>query len=143
MEVAIHPFTPADIEDAFALWRASEGIGLFGDSAAVVADCLARSPGLSFVARDGGALVGAALCTTDGRRGYLHHVAVARTHRRRGLGKALAERSLAALEAQGVRKAHLFVQRPNAAAAAFWAHVGWVERTDVIMMSRVLADERP
>ncbi len=47
----VAPFTAADVAEVFALWRACEGIGLFGETEAMVCDCLARSPGLSFVAR--------------------------------------------------------------------------------------------
>jgi ribosomal protein S18 acetylase RimI-like enzyme len=36
-----------------------------------------------------GVILGAVLCGNDGRRGYLHHLAVAAEWRRRGIGKAL------------------------------------------------------
>ncbi|HEY6867139.1 MAG TPA: GNAT family N-acetyltransferase, partial [Candidatus Eisenbacteria bacterium] len=84
MPAVISDFTPSDISEVLDLWRRTEGIGLFGDDPAVIAGCLERSPGLSFVAREGGVLVGAVLGTHDGRRAYLHHLAVAPSHRRRG-----------------------------------------------------------
>ncbi len=136
--VAIATFTPADIGDALELWRRSEGLGLGGDTPAVLAGYLARNPGLSFVARDDGVMVGAVLCGHDGRRGYLHHLAVAPTHRRRGIGEALAARCLAGLEALGIAKCHLFVKGENETALAFWRRVGWVERVDLAMMSKTI-----
>jgi ribosomal protein S18 acetylase RimI-like enzyme len=99
---------------------------------------LARNPGLSFVARDAGQLVGAVLTGTDGRRGYLQHLAVAPSHRGQGLGRALAERAVTALRAGGIRKCHIMVRRENAQARAFWTRLGWNERADVTLMS--LAD---
>ncbi len=141
MGAEIAPFTAADVPEALALWRQTEGIGLFGDSPDTIARALERSPGLSFVARDGGALVGCVLGTHDGRRGYLHHLAVARSHRGRGLGRALAERCVAAFTAAGLARCHLFVQRDNPEAAEFWRHAGWVERADVLMMSRTLREK--
>jgi ribosomal protein S18 acetylase RimI-like enzyme len=79
------------------------------------------------------------LCTSDGRRGYLHHLAVAADSRRLGIGRALAAAGLSAMTAQGLPKCHLFVWRTNAEAQAFWKRVGWVERDDIVMMSTTLA----
>ena len=138
MPFELTPFGPEHLADVFALWRASDGLGLFGDTHERVSDCLRRSPGMSFVALRGGALAGAVLCTHDGRRGYLHHLAVAPDCRRQGIGRALAESCAAALEAQGIPKCHLFVMRTNPGALAFWAGIGWVERDDIVMMSRTL-----
>ena len=75
------------------------------------------------------------LSGTDGRRGYLQHLAVAPSHRGRGVGRALAERAVEALRALGVAKYHLMVRQENAAARAFWEHLGWQERADVVLMS--------
>ncbi len=141
MAAEIAPFTREDIAEVFELWRGSEGIGLFGDTPEVIASCLERSPGLSFIARDGGELVGAVLCTHDGRRGYLHHLAVARSHHRLGIGSRLADRCLAALKALGIARCHLFVRNGNDSALAFWSSTGWRTRDDVVMMSRTLSDQ--
>ncbi len=97
---------------------------------------LARNPGLNFVALDASAIVGAVLCGTDGRRGYLQHLAVAPAHRRRGIGRALVERCIRALTARGIDKCHLMVVSDNHDAAAFWTRLGWVDRSDVRLMSR-------
>ena len=139
--VRIAPFAPGDYDEAAALWAASEGVVLRGaDSREAVTRYLARNPGLSFVARDGdGRLVGAVLAGHDGRRGYLHHLAVDPAHRRRGLGRALAQRSLDALAHAGITKCHLMVVRENAAAQAFWARTGWSARDDIVLMSRTIA----
>jgi putative acetyltransferase len=137
--LAIEPFLPADHGEALALWRASEGIGLSAaDSLAGVEAFLEHNDGLSFVARRDGQLVGAVLCGTDGRRGYLHHLAVAPSERRRGTGRALAERCIQELRRRGIAKCHLFVLSGNAAALEFWAAAGWVRREDIVVMSRAI-----
>ena len=136
MNFTIESFEREHIEEVFALWRASEGLGLAGESAERIEDCLLRSPGLSFVAMRDGRIAGAVLCTSDGRRGYLHHLAVARQDRRSGIGRALAMAAASAAARQGLPKVHLFVLRTNAEALAFWARIGWVERTDLAMMTR-------
>jgi N-acetylglutamate synthase len=96
---------------------------------------LEGNPGLSFVWEDDGTIVGAVLCGTDGRRGYLQHLAVAAAHRRRGIGRALVAASLGALGERGIEKCHLQLLPANTAARAFWRRLGWTERVDVVLMS--------
>jgi len=135
----IADFTPADYDDALALWQVTEGITLRdADSREGIERYLLRNPGLSFTARDAGGLVGTVLCGHDGRRGYLHHLAVAPSHRRQGLGRRLIDRSLAGLRAIGIEKCHLFVVAENHPARDFWRRLGWVEREDIVTMSITL-----
>jgi ribosomal protein S18 acetylase RimI-like enzyme len=138
MPLLVRELAPADYDAVFSLWQATEGLVLRdADQRDPVLRYLARNPGLSFVAVSGGLLVGAVLCGTDGRRGYLQHLAVDRSHRRLGVGRALVERSLTALAAVGVDKCHLMVLPENDAARTFWRRIGWHERHDVLLMSHV------
>ena len=130
------PLTIADYDEVIALWRACEGIGLSdADERERIAAYLARNPGMSFVARVDGVLAGAVLCGHDGRRGYLHHLAVDARFRRLGLGRQLTERCLAALTAAGIRKCHLFVLEGNRDGLAYWQTVGWTRRTGIAIHS--------
>ncbi len=136
MTFAIRELTIADYDAALALWRTSEGIGLSAaDSKENIAAYLERNPGMSLCAVENGRLCAAALCGHDGRRGYLHHVAVAATHRKQGIGAALVARCLDALRAHGIQKCHLFVHKDNATALAFWRRFRWTERDDLVMLS--------
>ena len=134
--IEIAAFEPGDYEEAMALWRATEGLTLRDvDSHQAVLAYLARNPGLSFVARDARKIVGAVLAGTDGRRGYLQHLAVAYPYRGKGLGRILAERVIEALGACGIEKCHLMVRCENGPAKAFWQHLGWTLREDIALMS--------
>jgi Acetyltransferase (GNAT) family len=84
-----------------------------------------------------GMVVGAVLCGTDGRRGYLQHLAVAPSHQRRGIGRELAARCVNALAAEGIDKCHVMVLADNNRAAAFWTRIGWAERPDIRLMSHI------
>jgi putative acetyltransferase len=85
---------------------------------------------------DGEQLAGVVLCGHDGRRGYIHHLAVSHSHRRQGIGRALVARCLAALERAGIGKCHIFVFRENEAALAFWQGTDWIDRVDLTMLSQ-------
>jgi ribosomal protein S18 acetylase RimI-like enzyme len=133
--------TIEDYEGVLALWKscADEGICLDDDvdSRSGIAAYLKRNSGMSFVARRKSRLVGAVLCGTDGRRGYLNHLAVDKASRSNGIGKALVERALSALEQQGINKCHIFVLNTNTAGQAFWSHMGWVLRDSFAIMSHL------
>lgn len=139
MNARIVPFEITDYDDAIALWRSSEGILLgAADERDAIARYLARNDRMSHVARREGRLVGAVLCGTDGRRGFLHHLAVASSDRRQGVGTALVSRALERLVQAGVEKCHVTVTVENADAQRFWEKLGWKRRDDVLLMSRVL-----
>jgi N-acetylglutamate synthase len=137
MAVEYREFMIDDYDAVYGLWCASAGVGLSdADSREAIATYLTRNPGMSFVAFEDGQLVGAVLCGHDGRRGLLHHLAVARSHRGIGVGRHLAELCLEALKNEGIAKAHLFVFHNNHGGVAFWKEMGWYERTELRMMSR-------
>ena len=134
----IKEFTMAHYAAAYALWEASEGIGLSAaDSRENIQSFLAHNPGMSFAAESPkGEIVGAVLAGCDGRRGFLYHCAVAREKRGRGIGRELVKQSLAALAKRGMRKCHIFVLADNESGKRFWGRIGWEERHTILVMSR-------
>ena len=125
-----------------ALWRSCEGIGLSeSDTREAIAAYLARNPGLSLVTTDtDGVIVGAVLGGHDGRRGYLHHLAVVPAHRGRGLGRTLVDETLARLCRLGIQKCNIFLYADNAAGRAFWRRAGWSAREDLVIVQKKLAE---
>ena len=128
----IRAMIAADYPDVLALWESSAGIGLSeSDTAEGVAAFLERNPGMSAVARARDALVGAVLCGYDGRRGYLHHLAVVQTHRRSGVARALLGRCFGHLAMLGIPRCNIFLFTDNRDGAAFWRNVGFALRDDL------------
>lgn len=140
MTAELHVMTMEDYDAAYALWSHTEGMGLSAaDSRQGIWRFLERNPGLSLVARNEAQLIGTVLCGHDGRRGYLHHLAVAQPYRGQGLGRRLVGVSLAKLAAAGIQKCHVFLHRDNQAGEQFWRRIGWELRSELNMMSRELA----
>ena len=134
--MTLRTFLPADIPAARALWQATPGVGLSAaDEPAALVAFLARNPGTSFVAESEGRLTGTILVGHDGRRGLIHHLAVATDQRRSGLGRRLVAAGLAALHAQGIDKCHLMVFADNAQGAAFWTGIGAIRRGELDLYS--------
>ena len=140
MRHTLRPMTIADFDAVLRLWQQTEGVGLNeSDEREPVASFLARNPDLSQVACDETKIVGAVLCGHDGRRGYLHHLAVARPHRKQGLGKALVNACLDGLARLGIPKCNIFLYADNAEGEAFWKHNGWAKRPDLQVMQKPVA----
>ena len=134
--MTLRPFRPEDIPAARALWQATPGVGLSSaDGPAALMAFLARNPGTSFVTESVGRLSGTILVGHDGRRGLIHHLAVAHDQRRNGLGRSLVQAGLAALRAQGIDKCHLMVFADNSAGATVWTAIGATRRDELALYS--------
>ncbi len=135
--VEIVPFTMDAYDRVIGLWRGCEGVGLSdADSREGIAAYLQRNPGLSFVALQNGDVVGAVLCGHDGRRGYLHHLAVHPSARRRSIGRRLVEKCLEALHGIGIQKCNIFVFKENSNGLEFWKSIGWTPRDNLGLVSK-------
>jgi ribosomal protein S18 acetylase RimI-like enzyme len=137
----IRPMTLGDYDAVYALWLATPGMGLNStdDSREGIEAYLRRNPNTCFVAVSGGALAGVILCGHDGRRGYIHHTAVALGERNRGVGRALVEKALDALRDEGITKAALVCFRDNVIGNAFWEAIGFGRRDDLVYRNREIA----
>lgn len=139
----LRPMTVVDIPDALRLWCGMKGISLFAsDSSEGITQYLNRNPNLSVVCRLNGEVVGASMAGHDGRRGYLHHVAVVQGCRLRGIGRAMVEWCLARLMAEGIGRCHILVEADNIDGMRFWKHLGWETRPQVQLLSFTMDAER-
>ena len=134
----ITELTIKNCEEVLTLWESSEGVGLDSDTDTKerIWIYLQRNPGLSFAAFEKGKLIGAVLCGHDGRRGYLHHLTIAEAYRNKGIGTTLVGKAISKLRMLGIRKCNIFVFADNPGGQEFWKKSGWVERTDLKVMSK-------
>jgi putative acetyltransferase len=143
MTVALRSMSIDDYPEVLALWQASPGVGLNeSDTQDAIAAFLVRNPGQSLVAVDGGRIAGAVLCGHDGRRGYLHHLAVAESQRGRGIAAALVERCLASLAQAGIPKCNVFLYADNETGSGFWQRHGFAPRGDLRVLQRPIPTHR-
>ena len=139
MNITIAEFTIEAYEQVYSLWNTCDGIGLSAaDSRDNIRAYLDRNPGMSLLAWDENKIVASILCGHDGRRGYIHHLAVHPDYRRQGLGGMLVEKSLVALASAGIQKCHIFIFTDNAPGSEFWKSIGWTPRQDIGVISKNL-----
>ncbi len=134
--VEIRPLDIADYETLLQLFTQTQGITVRdADSLTSTDRYLQRNPGLSFVAVDQDRIVGCLLSGHDGRRGYLQHLVVSAPYRGQGIARRLVACCLEALARLGINKSHVEVLVTNTAAQAFWTHIGWHQREDILRYS--------
>ena len=139
MNINISEFSIESYDRVLSLWKSCEGVGLGdSDSEENILSFLKRNPGMSFVAEKNGELIGAVLAGHDGRRGYIHHLAVSKTHRKQGIGRALVERCLNRIKEAGILKCHMFLFKTNTNGQKFWESVGWSYRNDICVISKFI-----
>lgn len=118
--------SPVDFDETLSLWDSTLAMGMSGlEDASVLATFFAHNPGLSFKVTDRDRIVGTILCGHDGRRGFLHHLAVAPGYSGRKVGKTLLDRTLSGLEHLGIERCHIFVASGNRNGREAWKSTDW------------------
>lgn len=137
MDYSTRTMRLSDFEQALRLWQSLSGMGLSSaDKKENIRDFLLKNPGTCFVAIKNRKLVGTILGGSDGRRGYIYHLAVQQSEQKKGVGKKLVDLCLNEFKASGIQKCHIFVISDNAKGIAFWNKVGWQLRDDILVMSK-------
>lgn len=137
--ITTREFVIADYGAALALWNEVDGVEVAeGDSRQEVRGFLERNPGLSRVAVENGAIVGAVLCGHDGRRGWIYHLAIALAYRGAGVGRLLLGECVRGLLGAGIKRAIILVAGDNPAGHEFWLRNGWEDIEGAIPMARDL-----
>lgn len=122
--IVIREIRTVDGDALRALWAAA-GFRLLGDDDLGLARLARRNPGLVLVAAEGSRVVGSALGTWDGHRGWIYHVLTTPSHRRQGIATRLVDQIEAGLRALGCPKVNVMVRPDSDGGAEFWAARGY------------------
>ena len=134
--ITIRPMTIKDYDEVYAMWLITSRRALSSaDERPQIERYLKRNEGLSQVAVVDGKIVGTVLAGHDGRRGFIHHMAVLPEYRRRHIGHALAEKAIEKIKSEGIEKTHIFCYRDNETGQKFWRDFGFVKRDDIFDFS--------
>ena len=140
--MTIRIMTIKDYESVYALWLNTPNMGLndLDDSKDGISKYLARNPKTCFVAEKDGKTIGVILSGNDGRRGYIHHAAVEEREQRSGVGTALVNAAMSALEREGISKVALVVFGKNEKGNSFWEKQGFTTRSDLVYRNKAIKE---
>lgn len=131
----IETFIMDHYQDVITLWKKA-GISVgSSDSEQEIEKVLQRNPSLFLVGKKESRIISVVIGGYDGRRGYVHHLAVDPEFQRMGYGEKLMEELMNRFREMKVHKIHLFIEKDNKNVVNFYQHHGWEVRNDLIMMS--------
>lgn len=131
VSVDIREIRPGEYQEVESLIHADQQGDSGQEEAGQAIVCFARCQSvLSLVAHDGGQVVGAVVCYWDPQQGYLYELAVAESHRQSDLAKALVDKALRKLNAQGTHKCRIRLSH-DTDQYPFWDAVRWTDRPEL------------
>ncbi|MDO4830379.1 MAG: GNAT family N-acetyltransferase [Clostridia bacterium] len=134
--MTIRPMTKDDYDEVYEMWQTTSKRALSNaDSREQIERYLDRNKGMSQVAVIDGKIVGTVLAGHDGRRGFIHHMAVMPQYRRKHIGHSLANKAIEKITAEGIDKTHIFCYQNNETGQDFWSDFGFKKRDDVFVYS--------
>jgi ribosomal protein S18 acetylase RimI-like enzyme len=137
-ELRIRPFVEHDRVEVIALWEEA-----FADDPpwnapqAVIGRKLTVQPQLFLVGELEGKVVATVLAGFDGVRGWIHHLAVVPSLRRRGIATQMMREAESGLAKLGCPKVNLQVRPTNANVVAFYQSIGYQVEERVSMGKRL------
>lgn len=127
----------SDYDEIFNMWQITSKRALSeADSRENIDRYLKRNEGMSLVAVKDGRIIGTVLAGHDGRRGFIHHMAVLPDYRRQHIGHKLATEAIKRILADGIDKTHIFCYQDNLTGQNFWTSLGFQKRGDLFVFSK-------
>ncbi|MBY8985384.1 MAG: GNAT family N-acetyltransferase [Candidatus Lokiarchaeota archaeon] len=138
----IEKFSMKFYEEVIQLWK-NAGISVgSSDSKNEIERMLNRNPDLFLIGKIKDQIISVVMGGFDGRRGYVHHLAVDPTFQKKGYGRKIMNRLNEIFHQKGVHKVHLFIERHNKEVVDFYQNLGWEIRKDLTMMSYIPDEKR-
>ncbi|MDZ7671805.1 MAG: GNAT family N-acetyltransferase [Halanaerobiales bacterium] len=127
-----------DYEKVYELWNNADIILKTSDQRDEINRMIKRNPYTCLVGEIDNEIVAAVMGGFDGRRGYVHHLAVKTELHKQGLGREMMDELMNRFEELKVIKVHLFVENRNEKVKKFYKKIGFEERTDLTDFSKTI-----
>jgi ribosomal protein S18 acetylase RimI-like enzyme len=141
--LVIRDMRGSDYDAVVDLWRLS-GLKYSGsgrDSHEAILTQLARPSSIFFVAERKGRIVAAALCTHDGRKGWINRLAVLPRCQRKGVGGTMIREAERRFGELGIEVYSCLIMADNERSQQMFAHLGYVRHDDVVYYSKKTRDD--
>jgi ribosomal protein S18 acetylase RimI-like enzyme len=136
----IREMTPEDFSAVRALWTRT-GIGLTAsDEPEELSRMIRHNPGLCIVAMEKKTktIISAVMGGFDGRRGWVHHLAVDPNFQRQKIGTEMVKELVERFRMRNVVKIKLEVTKNNISVVEFYKKLNWELRNDIVTMTLAL-----
>ncbi len=137
IKMKIEKFKIKYYDEVVELWRRAGIEMVSSDTIDEVTRVLNRNPDLILIGKVQEKVIAVVIGAFDGRRGYVHHLAVDPNYQKMGFGKTIMDALIEQFRAMNIHKVHLFIEKSNKRVVEFYNNLGWDVREDLIMMSYV------
>ncbi|UCD48946.1 MAG: GNAT family acetyltransferase [Phycisphaerales bacterium] len=141
-QFTIRSFRSEDEVSVVALWSACGLVVPQNDPRRDIQRKLKVNPEWFFVGEIAGEIVATCMAGYEGHRGWINYLAVAPSHRRRGLATRLVREAERQLRRAGCPKINLQVRTSNTDVIAFYEALGF-RVDDVVSMGKRLEPDQP
>ena len=136
----LRPYRAADEATVIELWHVCGLTRPWNNPQLDIARKLTTQPELFLVGTVGATLIATAMIGFDGHRGWVNYLAVAPSHRRLAIGRALMDEAERLLTECGCPKLNLQVRSSNVDVIAFYRSLGYATDDVVSLGKRLLTD---
>ena len=136
----LRPYRANDEATVIALWHACGLTRPWNNPQLDIARKLSTQPELFLVGMVDATLIATAMIGFDGHRGWVNYLAVAASHRRLAIGRALMDEAERLLIERGCPKLNLQVRSTNVDVIAFYRSLGYATDDVVSLGKRLIVD---
>jgi len=137
INMKIEKFKIEYYDEVVELWRKAGIEIVSSDTIDEVTRVLNRNPDLFLIGKLHEKVISVVIGAFDGRRGYVHHLAVDPDYQKMGFGKTIMDALIEQFRTKNIQKIHLFIEKSKKSVVDFYSYLGWEVREDLIMMSFV------
>lgn len=137
IKMKIEKFKIEYYDEVVELWRKAGIEIVSSDTIDEVTRVLNRNPDLFLIGKLHEKVISVVIGAFDGRRGYVHHLAVDPDYQKMGFGKTIMDALIEQFRTKNIQKVHLFIEKSKKSVVKFYSNLGWDVREDLIMMSYV------
>ena len=131
--MSVRPIEDDDVAAVIALWAACGLVRPWNDPAADIARARGAPQAEIFILKDRDTIAASVMTGNDGHRGWLYCLAVAESHRHKGLGRKIVRHAEDWLRGQGVPKVELMIRSSNEQAKGFYEATNYRMEPRLIM----------
>ena len=136
----LRPYRANDEATVIALWHACGLTRPWNNPQLDIVRKLSTQPELFLVGMVDATLIATAMIGFDGHRGWVNYLAVAASHRRLAIGRALMDEAERLLIERGCPKLNLQVRSTNVDVIAFYRSLGYATDDVVSLGKRLIVD---
>ena len=137
IKMKIEKFKIEYYDEVVGLWRKAGVEIVSSDTIDEVTRVLNRNPDLFLIGKLHEKVISVVIGAFDGRRGYVHHLAVDPDYQKMGFGKTIMDALIEQFRTKNIQKVHLFIEKSKKSVVKFYSNLGWDVREDLVMMSYV------